>query len=173
MQPSAEAFPERADRPDAASSPSSRGVPPPRSAPEVESAPPGPEHGPEVPSARSVPVGAEAGAARAGFADPEAGAAQPPPRGGEAVPSARAAGASEPADGLTERERGILAFERHWWRHAGAKEQAIRDTFGLSATRYYQLLNALLDNSAALAADPLLVGRLRRLRSSRARNRRR
>ncbi|MEV0876855.1 DUF3263 domain-containing protein [Micromonospora echinofusca] len=80
---------------------------------------------------------------------------------------------ARPESGLTERERRILAFERQWWRHAGAKEQAIRDTFGLSATRYYQLLNALLDNPAALAAEPVLVGRLRRLRSSRARNRRR
>ncbi|MDM4721090.1 DUF3263 domain-containing protein [Micromonospora sp. WMMA1363] len=77
------------------------------------------------------------------------------------------------ADRLTERERGILDFEQQWWRHAGAKEQAIRDRFGLSATRYYQLLNALLDKPAALAAAPVLVGRLRRLRASRARNRRR
>lgn len=74
---------------------------------------------------------------------------------------------------LTERERQVLAFERHWWRHAGAKEQAIRDTFGLSATRYYQILNGLLDNPAALAADPLLINRLRRLRASKARARRR
>ncbi|WFE95057.1 DUF3263 domain-containing protein [Micromonospora sp. WMMD987] len=77
------------------------------------------------------------------------------------------------ADELTERERRILAFEQQWWRHAGAKEQAVRDTFGLSATRYYQLLNGLLDRPAALAAEPLLIGRLRRLRASRARNRRR
>ncbi|MEO3772388.1 DUF3263 domain-containing protein [Micromonospora sp. B9E7] len=79
----------------------------------------------------------------------------------------------DPAAGLTERERAILAFEQQWWRHAGAKEQAVRDTFGVSSTRYYQLLNGLLDNPAALAADPVLIGRLRRLRSSRARNRRR
>ncbi|MFI6261173.1 DUF3263 domain-containing protein [Micromonospora sp. NPDC051006] len=84
----------------------------------------------------------------------------------DAAPSATAAG-------LTEREQAILAFEQQWWRHAGAKEQAIRDAFGLSATRYYQLLNGLLDNPAALAAEPVLIGRLRRLRSSRARNRRR
>ncbi|MFI6824476.1 DUF3263 domain-containing protein [Micromonospora sp. NPDC050187] len=143
MQPSADAFPGRADRTEPASSPPSRGVPPPRSAPEVES-------------------------------HPAAGSAQTPlPDDDGAVPSPQDAGGTGPADGLTERERGILAFERHWWRHAGAKEQAIRDTFGLSATRYYQLLNGLLDNPAALAADPLLVGRLRRLRSSRARNRRR
>ncbi|MER5334999.1 DUF3263 domain-containing protein [Micromonospora sp. NPDC002717] len=100
-------------------------------------------------------------------AGPGAGAAGTPPGETEAPADDR------PAGGLTERERGILAFEQQWWRHAGAKEQAIRDTFGLSATRYYQLLNALLDNPAALAAEPVLVGRLRRLRSSRARNRRR
>lgn len=74
---------------------------------------------------------------------------------------------------LTDRERDILTFERQWWKHAGAKEQAIRDRFDLSATRYYQLLNGLLDNPAALAADPMVVGRLRRLRATRARNRRR
>ncbi|REF96683.1 uncharacterized protein DUF3263 [Asanoa ferruginea] len=74
---------------------------------------------------------------------------------------------------LTEREEQILAFERKWWKHAGSKEQAIRDAFDLSSTRYYQLLNGLLDNPAALAADPLVVGRLRRLRSTRARSRRR
>lgn len=73
--------------------------------------------------------------------------------------------------GLTERETQILAFERQWWRHAGAKEQAIRDTFGLSATRYYQLLNGLLDNPVALRLDPMLVRRLRRLRATRTRSR--
>lgn len=70
-------------------------------------------------------------------------------------------------DALDERSRQILAFERQWWRHAGAKEQAIRDTFEVSGTRYYQLLNALLDEPAALAHDPVLVGRLRRLRQRR------
>ncbi|AGL21302.1 hypothetical protein L083_7792 [Actinoplanes sp. N902-109] len=92
----------------------------------------------------------------------------PAPRDGdEPAPPA----AAEPA--LSEREQQILAFEQKWWKHAGAKEQAIRDTFELSSTRYYQLLNALLDNPAALAHDPVLVGRLRRLRSTRARTRRR
>ena len=86
------------------------------------------------------------------------------------VPSARAGTA--PVGDLAEREQAILAFEQRWWRYAGAKEQAIRDTFGISATRYYQLLNALLDNPAALAAEPMLIGRLRRLRASRTRRRR-
>jgi hypothetical protein len=78
--------------------------------------------------------------------------------------------AEEPAE-LDERGKKILAFEKQWWRQAGAKEQAIRDTFGLGATRYYQLLNALLDDHLALAHDPVVVQRLRRLRASRARRR--
>ncbi|HEX5996702.1 MAG TPA: DUF3263 domain-containing protein [Jiangellales bacterium] len=70
-------------------------------------------------------------------------------------------------DVLSERDRAILDFERQWWKYAGAKEQAIRDTLGLPATRYYQLLNALIDSPAALAHDAMLVRRLRRLRSAR------
>jgi hypothetical protein len=79
--------------------------------------------------------------------------------------------AEEPADGLTRRDREILAFERQWWKYAGAKEQAIRELFDMSTTRYYQVLNALIDTPAALAADPMLVKRLRRLRASRQRQR--
>ncbi len=71
------------------------------------------------------------------------------------------------ARALTERERELLAFERQWWRYAGAKEQAIREAFDLSATRYYQLLSELIDRPEALAHDPMLVKRLRRLRESR------
>ena len=73
--------------------------------------------------------------------------------------------------GLTRREREILAFERQWWKYAGAKEQAIRDLFNMSATRYYQVLNRLIDSTEALAHDPMLVKRLRRLRASRQRAR--
>jgi hypothetical protein len=72
---------------------------------------------------------------------------------------------------LSERDAEILSFERQWWKFAGAKEQAIRDKFEMSATRYYQLLNALIDRPDALAHDPLLVKRLRRLRATRQRNR--
>ena len=68
---------------------------------------------------------------------------------------------------LSARDAEILAFERQWWKFAGAKEQAIRDKFQMSATRYYQVLNALIDKPEALAQDPLLVKRLRRLRASR------
>ncbi len=73
--------------------------------------------------------------------------------------------------GLDDRDVAILAFERQWWRYAGAKEQAIRDLFGMSATRYYQVLNTLIDRPEALAADPMLVKRLRRLRTTRQRAR--
>lgn len=72
---------------------------------------------------------------------------------------------------LTRRDHEILAFERQWWKYAGAKEQAVRELFDLSATRYYQILDAILDKPAAVAVDPLLVKRLRRLRSGRQRTR--
>jgi hypothetical protein len=72
---------------------------------------------------------------------------------------------------LTEAELTILTLERHTWRYRGAKEQAVRDRLGISVTAYYQALNALLDTEAALAADPLTVRRLRRVRESRVRAR--
>ena len=74
---------------------------------------------------------------------------------------------AELPEGLTRREYDILAFERQWWKYAGAKEEAVKELFSMSATRYYQVLNALVDRSEALAADPMLVKRLRRLRASR------
>jgi len=77
----------------------------------------------------------------------------------------------ETAAGLSQRDREILEFERHWWKYAGAKEQAVREKFDMSSTRYYQVLNALIDRPEALEADPLLVRRLRRLRASRQRQR--
>ena len=84
-----------------------------------------------------------------------------------------AGGAQEAATAVTlgARDRDVLAFERQWWRYGGAKEEAIRERFGLSATRYYQVLNAVIDRPEALATDPLLVRRLRRVRSARQRHR--
>ena len=72
---------------------------------------------------------------------------------------------------LSDRDREIIAFERQWWKYAGAKEQAIRELFDMNATRYYQVLNALIDNPAALEADPMLIKRLARLRATRQRAR--
>jgi hypothetical protein len=75
------------------------------------------------------------------------------------------------SESLSGQEHEMLAFERQWWKYAGAKEQAIRELFDMSATRYYQALNSLIDRPAALAADPMLVKRLRRLRCGRQRAR--
>ena len=72
---------------------------------------------------------------------------------------------------LSDRDREILAFERQWWKYAGAKEQAVRELFDMSATRYYQVLNTLIDDPVALEADPMLIKRLHRLRASRQRAR--
>jgi hypothetical protein len=72
---------------------------------------------------------------------------------------------------LSDRDHQILKVERQTWRFLGVKEQAIRDQLDVSATRYYQELNALIEREAALAFDPLLVKRLRRLRAQRQRTR--
>ena len=68
---------------------------------------------------------------------------------------------------LSDLETKILDFEANWWRFAGAKESAIKELFDLSAPRYYQLLNDLIDRDDALMAAPMLVKRLRRLREAR------
>ena len=81
------------------------------------------------------------------------------------------AGSADQQAGLSDRDREILEFERQWWKYAGAKETAVREQFDMSATRYYQVLNALIDRPEALASDPLLVRRLRRLRAARQRQR--
>jgi hypothetical protein len=78
---------------------------------------------------------------------------------------------ADPDQGLSPREQEVLAFERQWWKYAGAKEQAIREIFGMSSTRYYQILNQLLDKQVAMRADPMLVKRLRKMRASRQRTR--
>jgi hypothetical protein len=68
---------------------------------------------------------------------------------------------------LSARDLAMLAFERSSWKHGGQKEEAIREEFGISAARYYQLLGALIDSPAALQEDPMLVKRLQRLRDAR------
>lgn len=68
---------------------------------------------------------------------------------------------------LSEHDLAILEHERAWWKYPGAKESSIREKFGLSATRYYMQLNRIIEDPAALEADPLLVRRLIRLRDAR------
>ncbi|MGW4475242.1 DUF3263 domain-containing protein [Nonomuraea sp. NPDC004354] len=89
----------------------------------------------------------------------------------DTAPVAGDGAARKPPRPLSERDLQILAFERQWWRHAGAKEHAIRDAFGFSATRYYQLLGDLIDRPEAMEHDPMLVKRLRRLRAARQKER--
>lgn len=72
---------------------------------------------------------------------------------------------------MEQRDIEILDFERSWWKHAGVKEQAIKERFDMSATKYYQILNELLEKPAAMDHDPILVKRLKRLRVYRQRQR--
>ena len=110
----------------------------------------------------SRPEGAPAGA------DPSGVVVEEEPR----MDAARAPETSQEAGAtLSDRDRHILEFERQWWKYAGAKEQAIRDLFEMSGTRYYQILNGLIDDPQALAFDPMLVKRLRRMRATRQRAR--
>ncbi|WP_055567260.1 DUF3263 domain-containing protein [Streptomyces atriruber] len=71
------------------------------------------------------------------------------------------------SDELSARDRAVLALERRQWTGPGAKERAIREELGMVPVRYYQILNALLDDTRALAHDPITVNRLRRVRESR------
>jgi Protein of unknown function (DUF3263) len=75
------------------------------------------------------------------------------------------------ADALDERTRALLDFEREAWKLEVAKERAIRERFGFSAARYHQLLHRAIDTPGALAYDPMLVRRLRRVRDDRRRRR--
>lgn len=75
--------------------------------------------------------------------------------------------ATDSPGGLSDRDRAVLAVERQSWAGPGAKDRAIREQLGISPTRYYQLLNALLDDRRALEADPVTVNRLRRVREAR------
>ncbi|MFF4951787.1 DUF3263 domain-containing protein [Streptomyces chattanoogensis] len=79
----------------------------------------------------------------------------------------RTGGETGPAAPLSSRDEAVLAVERRSWPGPGAKERVIRERLGISPTRYYQLLNALLDDPRALAHDPVTVNRLRRIRDAR------
>jgi hypothetical protein len=72
------------------------------------------------------------------------------------------------AEVLSEADRALLDFEGQWSRHSASKEEAIREVFSISAARYYQLLNAVIDSPAAVRHDPMLVRRVQRARDERA-----
>lgn len=85
--------------------------------------------------------------------------------------SSYAVNLTKPPGHLTTRDLAVLTIERSWWKYAGRKDTVIRDRFGCSSTRYYQVLNELIDRPAAMAHDPLTVKRLSRLRDERQRQR--
>ncbi|MGF1342925.1 DUF3263 domain-containing protein [Streptomyces flavovirens] len=93
----------------------------------------------------------------------DSGASDP----GASDPGASDSGASAPDAALSDQERAVLAVERQSWPGPGAKERAIRERLGMSPVRYFQLLNALLDDRRALEEDPVTVNRLRRVREAR------
>ena len=66
---------------------------------------------------------------------------------------------------LPDEARRILEFEEHHRGHRGAKETAIRDAFGMTPSRYYARLNAIIGEPAALAEFPQLVYTLRERRA--------
>jgi hypothetical protein len=90
-----------------------------------------------------------------------------PGSGGPEAGEASEAGEAVAGAGLSVRELSVLAVERQGWSGPGAKERAVREQLGISPTRYYQLLNALLDDVRAEAHDPVTVHRLRRVRAER------
>lgn len=90
---------------------------------------------------------------------------------GERVDPGVRAGSRRGRAALGARGRAILDFERTWWLEGTAKEPLIRERFGVSATRYYKLLAALIDTPEAKDYDPLVVLRLRKLRDRRRRAR--
>jgi uncharacterized protein DUF3263 len=89
------------------------------------------------------------------------------------APVSRSSTGSETAEvaALDQRDRELLDFEREAWKLRMSKERAIRERFGFSAARYHQLLNRAIDRPEAIAYDPMLVRRLRRIRDARRRKR--
>jgi hypothetical protein len=74
-------------------------------------------------------------------------------------------------DELTDIDLRILELERRWFNNMGAKEAAITREFNITATRYFQILNGLIDNPRAMHAQPQVIARLRRVRANRQRAR--
>ncbi|MFE5737831.1 DUF3263 domain-containing protein [Streptomyces celluloflavus] len=104
------------------------------------------------------------GGAEHGAGDDETAGTGPDGAPGPAAADATTGARTAP---LSTRDEAVLAVERRSWPSPGAKERVIRERLGISPTRYYQLLNALLDDPRALAHDAVTVNRLRRVRDAR------
>ncbi|GAA2489555.1 hypothetical protein GCM10010406_27160 [Streptomyces thermolineatus] len=114
----------------------------------------GPETGPET--------GRETGRENSPEAGPESGPGHDPGAGSRPGEEPR----GRPG-GLSELDLAVLDIARRQWRTPAQRERAVRERLGIPPTRYYQLLNALLDVPEALAHDPVTVNRLRRMREAR------
>ncbi len=68
---------------------------------------------------------------------------------------------------LSDKDIRILDFEASWWHFPEPKDRAIREYVGMSSTRYYQALRRLVDDKDAATTYPLVVKRLRRMKSER------
>lgn len=68
---------------------------------------------------------------------------------------------------LTDEQKAMLELAGTHYKYAGAKEAAMRDQFGMSPTIFWVEVNRLLSYTPALAWNPMLVGRLIRLREAR------
>ncbi len=69
---------------------------------------------------------------------------------------------------MDERDRAVLAFARRHQQRRDVGELVGRE-LGLSPTRYFQLLLAMLERPEVAAADPELVTHLRAMRDRRRR----
>ena len=72
---------------------------------------------------------------------------------------------------LTVRESMAITLAARRYKHGGAKDSDILDQLGMTPTRFWQYVNALLDRPDVLAAYPSEVKRLQRLRDQRRRAR--
>ncbi|QMV22128.1 DUF3263 domain-containing protein [Streptomyces sp. SCUT-3] len=133
---------------------------------------PAEQAGPEPVAGPGPDTEAEPGAGRG--PGPEPGPENSPEAGPEPGPGRDPGAGSRPGEeprgrpgGLSELDLAVLDIARRQWRTPAQRERAVRERLGIPPTRYYQLLNALLDVPEALAHDPVTVNRLRRMREAR------
>lgn len=65
---------------------------------------------------------------------------------------------------LSERHAAMIDFERSWWSNEAPRDEIIRERFQCSPDEYHAELTMVLDDPDALAHDPMVVRRLKRLR---------
>ena len=86
-------------------------------------------------------------------------------------PAGKAGGVTSSSSPLPERARAMIEFEATWFDLDEDRHLAIRARFARSVEDYNLELNRVIDDPQALAADPLVVLRLRRQRERRRRSR--